>query len=278
MVTGGDHAAAGVFEKDRARTRGGGLRCLSVSVSLPILTQSHYPSIPPPVEVRLVTLQEHPCPYLPGRLSRSRAFLTNRMHPMLYHDFMDASFRRSGTLIYQPVCRGCRACQAIRVPVERFQPSKSQRRCGRKNQDLSVSVGTPESTDEKYEMYVRYQTGWHNGSMNDGREGFEAFLYESPVQTLEFTYRDRSGTLLAVGICDVCPRSLSSVYFYFDPDHARRGLGTFGVLSEIDFARQRRIPYYYLGYWVDGCPTMQYKSSYHPCEILHTDGQWRPHW
>ena len=36
-------------------------------------TFSHYPAQPPPVKVRLVTVDEHACSYLPGRLSTSRA-------------------------------------------------------------------------------------------------------------------------------------------------------------------------------------------------------------
>jgi arginine-tRNA-protein transferase len=78
-----------------------------------------------------------------------------------------------------------------------------------------------------------------------------------------------------VGICDVCSRSLSSVYFYFDPAEASRGLGTFSSLWEIEFARRRAIAYYYLGYWVGGCATMHYKCTFRRHEILHPDGVWR---
>src|SRR5205823_5331253 len=90
-----------------------------------------------------------------------------------------------------------------------------------------------------------------------------------------FAYRDSGNRLLAIGICDVCTSSLSSVYFYFDPGESGRGLGTFGALTEIGFARERSIPYYYLGYYIDGCATMQYKADYRPHELLCGDGVWR---
>ena len=80
---------------------------------------------------------------------------------------------------------------------------------------------------------------------------------------------------MAAGICDLCPGSLSSVYLYFDPSESRRGLGTFGALYEIRFARQRQIEQYYLGYWISGCGAMQYKSSFAPNELLCPDGIWR---
>ncbi len=129
-------------------------------------------------------------------------------------------------------------------------------------------------SSEKYELYLRYISQWHGRDEEDSREGFESFLYDSPVDTVEFLYRDASGRLLGAGICDVCADSLSSVYFYFDPDHSHRGLGTFSALHEIETAARLKIPYYYMGYWISGCSSMEYKSSFRPHEILRSDGSW----
>lgn len=232
-------------------------------------------ALPPPVQVPLVVVPEHPCPYLPGRLAQTRAFASSSIPGDLYHQFMDANFRRSGSVFYQPVCRACRACMQIRVPIERFAPTKSQRRTGRRNADLAVTAHHPVPTDEKFNLYKRYLAGRHKPAGSEDRASFEQFLYESPVETIEMCYRDPAGKLLAVGICDVSASSLSSVYFFFDPAHARRGLGTFGALHEIEFARQLKIPWFYLGYWIKGCDTMDYKASFRPCEVLHPDGTWR---
>lgn len=238
-------------------------------------SQSAYPSHAPPYPVRLVTVPDHPCSYFPDRASRTRAFAASAMPGELYHRFMDAGFRRSGRVIYQPVCGGCRLCVPLRVPVERFVADRSQRRAWRRNQDLVVTVGRPEATVEKFELYERYRRDWHGSTETHDWEAFVSFLYESPVETLEFSYRDSAGRLLGVGICDVCPQSLSSVYFYFDPEHAGRRLGTFSALWEIEWARGMEIPHYYLGYWVSGCGSMEYKASFRPCEVLGTDGVWR---
>jgi leucyl-tRNA---protein transferase len=238
---------------------------------------SHYPTHPPPLSVPLTVFPEHECSYLPGRKSISRGFLIGQMPGGTYHRFMNAGFRRSGKLLYQPVCRGCRACMSLRVPVETFRVSKSQRRCARRNQDLQITWDEPAVTPEKYELYRRYVTIWHekNDEEEQSWEGFASFLYDSPVDTIECCYRDAAGRLLAVGICDVCAASLSSVYFYHEPDESRRGLGTFGALCEIEMTGKLGIPHYYLGYWVNGCAAMQYKASFRPCEILHPDGTWR---
>jgi arginine-tRNA-protein transferase len=238
---------------------------------------SHFPAIPPPVKVPLVTVGPQPCSYLPGRASETRAMWVGKMPPAVYHRFMDAGFRRSGKLLYQPVCGACRACVPIRVPVATFRPNKSQRRCRRRNEDLDVTVAAPAATDEKYDLYRRYIESWHERSPEEeSRESFEQFLYESPVESAEFAYRDRGGRLLAVGICDLSDESLSSVYFYFDPAESRRGLGTLGALVEIETAARLGVLYYYLGYWVDGCRSMQYKADFRPAEVLWPDAVWRP--
>jgi arginine-tRNA-protein transferase len=248
-------------------------------------TFSHYPTWPPPVSVRLATIGEDACSYLPHRMSMIRAMLVREMPAEMYRQFMDAGFRRSGTLLYQPACRGCRACVPLRVPVESFRPSKSQRRCWRKNVDLTISIESdPTPTDEKFQLYCRYLREWHERDLNAeypgatgelSRSSFESFLYDSPVDTVEFTYRDVSAKLLAVGICDISSESLSSVYCFFDPASARRALGTYAALREMEYARINRICYYYLGYWVSDCRTMSYKSDFRPYELLGTDGVWR---
>ncbi len=205
-----------------------------------------------------------------------RAFWAERMAPAMYEQFMDAGFRRSGKVLYQPICRNCRACQPIRLCVSQFKPNKSQRRCRRRNSDLQISSAAPTATDEKYELYRRYVRDWHGGSMDDDRAGFERFLYQSPVDSMEFCYRNQEGRLLAVGICDVGPASLSSVYFYFDPIDAGRSLGTLGILCEIEYAVKHDLLNYYLGYWVPGCGAMDYKSAFRPHELLCHDQIWRP--
>jgi arginine-tRNA-protein transferase len=65
------------------------------------------------------------------------------------------------------------------------------------------------------------------------------------------------------------------VYFYFDPREARRSIGTFSGLYEIEWAREMKLAHWYMGYWIKECPTMAYKARFRPCEALGTDGEWR---
>ena len=225
-------------------------------------------------EIKLTVLPPHPCPYLPGRAARFRGFLSGRMAGEMFHGLLDAGFRRSGRLVYRPDCVGCRECRAMRISVERFAMSKSQRRVWRRNGDLVVTAAKAQASAEKFALYQRYVREWHGKEEDATAEAFVSFLYESPVETMEMEYRDGSGRLLAVGICDRSWDALSSVYFYFDPAAARRGLGTFGVLWEMAYARREKIGWYYLGYWVANCGAMKYKSGFGPHEMLGDDGAW----
>jgi leucyl-tRNA---protein transferase len=242
---------------------------------------SHWPSWKLPVFPSEVSVTRPlPCTYLPGRSSSFRVLNLDdhsALSPEGYQRLLDAGFRRSGNTIYQPMCPNCRDCVPLRVPLDSFQPSKSQRRVLRRNADLLIQVATPLPTPEKWELYLRYQRQWHhNPAAPDDPSDFLDFLYRSPVDSLEFEYRDRGSNLLGVGICDLTPQSLSSVYFFFDPRHARRSLGTFSALYEIQWARQNRLHFWYAGYWIQNCPAMSYKSRFQPAQILSTDTTWRP--
>ncbi|GIW76961.1 MAG: putative arginyl-tRNA--protein transferase [Phycisphaerae bacterium] len=228
----------------------------------------------PPVQIRLTVLPEVDCPYLPGRKETLRAVWASSVDPETYRTLMDVGFRRSGKMLYQPVCTDCQECVPLRVDVRRFVPSRSQKRVWRKNQDLSVRDGPPVLTGEKFELYCRYLHNWHGRSEDANWESLQGFLYDSPTLTLEFEYRDPNRQLLAVGICDLSTISLSSVYFYFDPDQSKRSLGTFGALYELAWAKARGLRYYYLGYWVRDCSAMSYKASFRPHETMTATGVW----
>lgn len=215
------------------------------------------------------------CGYLAGRTAEFRGFSAASMDGGAHERFMDAGFRRAGRLFYQPICAGCRACTPIRVPVDRFRPSRSQRRCLVRNSDLAIEIAKPTLDDERVDLFARYQALRHGDPTPPTRSELYHFLYDSPVETIEICIRDASRRLLSVGICDLGPRSLSTVYCYYDPSQPRRGLGTLAALVEIQYAQTHALTHYYLGYWVPGCRTMEYKRTFRPCEVLGTDGTWR---
>ena len=77
--------------------------------------------------------------------------------------------------------------------------------------------------------------------------------------------------LIAVGVVDILPQGLSSVYLYYHPgmSHSLVALGKLATLKEIEYTRYvLKKPYYYLGYYIESCPKMRYKADYHPSQLL----------
>ena len=82
------------------------------------------------------------------------------------------------------------------------------------------------------------------------------------------------GRLVGASIIDIGENWANAVYFYFDPDEGRRSLGTFNIVSLVEFCRARGIDYLYLGYYIQDVAAMSYKSSFKPYFLLQ-DGRWR---
>ncbi len=221
----------------------------------------------------LYVTPEMPCPYLPGQHSRSEAYFFEYMEGAAYEKLIARGYRRSGRVVYKPLCQDCTECKQIRIPVADFTPSKSMRRVERRNQDVIMTVQEPIPTDEKFEIFLAYLDAQHDDMMPRTQQSFVEFLYDSPMDTLEFTYRV-GNRIAGITIADQCPGGLSSVYCYFDPEFSDRSLGTLSVVREVGHCRDVSLPYYYLGFYIAKSPTMAYKARFRPNEILVADETW----
>jgi arginine-tRNA-protein transferase len=218
---------------------------------------------------------EFACPYVRGRLARFSGFDCDRRLPEgLYDSLMQVNFRRNGSVVYRPDCRGCSDCRMIRIPVAGFRPSRSQKRCLRRNIDLTITMEPAQPSQEKHALYRRYIEARHasippdHDAMDGSREEFESFLYTSCVSTADIVFRNAQGRLLAVSVVDHEPRSLSAVYCYYDPEEAsRRSLGNFNILTLVAEARKLDKDYVYLGYWLSDSRKMNYKAAFRPSEV-----------
>ncbi len=219
-----------------------------------------------------------PCPYLPGRVER-RIFadLTGPKAAHGYDLLSEAGFRRSLGFAYRPACPGCNACIAVRIPVARFAAAGKWRRIQRTNNDLLVTERPPVATAEQFELFCRYQQSRHGeGEMArmdfaDYRTMVEVGVMDSSI--LEFRRAD--GGLVAACLADRLGIGLSAVYSFFEPDEARRSLGTHMILTLVDECRTRGLPHVYLGYWIEECRKMAYKTRFRPIEALTREG-WQP--
>lgn len=213
-----------------------------------------------------------PCPYLPDRRWVTRTVVAEQLDGALYEHLISHGWRRSGTRFYQNHCPGCRACVPLRIPVDEFRPSRSQRRIAARNRDVSVTRLATGFREESYQLFQRYDRVRHGGE-GFSRSAFRRFLCEPAVPGEEVQYR-LDGRLIGIGWIDVLPDSLSSVYFAFDPDFGARSLGTFSVLVEVALARDSGLRYHHLGFTVEGSRKMAYKASFFSHEQLVGNGRW----
>lgn len=243
--------------------------------------EPHPKVIPPPEgieELGPLVVVDGDCAYFQdGRKSSTAFSLPGHLDGESYQRAMDIGMRRSGNVVYRPVCEGCRKCHPLRVPVESFRPSRSQKRVWKRCHGLfELSVGRPTLDNERLDLYARYQRAQHGEQAQSADPvSYRRFLVDTVTDTIELAWRDREGRLVGVGVLDVTPLSLSSVYFYWDPDFRAFSLGTYSALVEIDLCRRWKKPYYYLGYLVPGSKTMRYKASFPGAEVW--DGAaWTP--
>ena len=216
------------------------------------------------------------CSYLPDETARSQvATPTHLITTEVYNELVRAGFRRSGVFSYRPHCDNCRKCVPVRLPVERFSPSRSQQRAWQAHQGLQVRELPLAFHDRHYQLYLRYQSARHagGGMDQDSHEQYAHFLLQSRVDTRLVEFSDEQG-LCMVSIIDVLGDGLSSVYTFFDPDTVGASYGTFNVLWQLAQCRALGLPYLYLGYWIGESPKMAYKAKFRPIEGL-IDGEWR---
>ncbi len=218
-----------------------------------------------------------PCPYLPGRTERQ--LFTELSGPDATNAFNILSkggFRRSHHIAYRPACDACEACIPVRVVASAFRYSRAWRRVIRTNRDLvATEIGLAVS-EEQYRLFRSYMTNRH-GEGDMARmtiADYTAMVVDSPVDTSLVEFRVPDGRLVAACLMDRLADGLSAVYSFFDPDEARRSLGSYMVLWLIERARQTRLDYVYLGYWIADSRKMDYKARFRPIEAFHR-GAWR---
>jgi arginyl-tRNA--protein-N-Asp/Glu arginylyltransferase len=220
------------------------------------------------------------CSYLPGQAAQLEYVLVSKITPAEYQHLMSEGWRRFGHMLFHPVCRQCHECRTIRVLVDRFQPNRSQRRVRKLNEgQVRLRIGAPSCDREKLDLYDRYhlfQSGIKDWPLHapKQRDEYIGAYVNNPFPTHEYGYYlgDR---LVGVGYVDVLPESLSAIYFFYEPELRDRSLGTWNVLSVIEQAALSGRPYVYLGYFVAGCESLEYKANFAPNQIRGDDGRWR---
>lgn len=189
-------------------------------------------------------------------------------------------------MFFRPVCAACHACESFKIDVANYQFSKSERRILRKNEDLKIVIQHPQVTSahlelfEKYHLHMKDKRDWSHHEITP-RHYYSSFVNGHGTFGYEILYflEDK---LIAVDLVDALNEGISSIYFYYDPKFSNRSLGTFSMLKQIQVAQESELKWIYMGYYVQGCQSLEYKSRYKPYHVLQGRpgdmqvGRWLP--
>jgi len=223
------------------------------------------------------------CGYLPNKLAQS--LIASPQHLIdanIYNGLIQQGFRRSGKFAYRPHCETCCECIPVRIVIENFNPSRSQKRAFKQHQNLTVSILPIAFHEEHYKLYAAYQIARHANEEaekndkpeQDDVEQYRNFLCHSNVESVMVEFREND-QLKMVSVIDIVRDGISAVYTFYETADPKASFGTYNVLWQIEWAKTLDFPYLYLGYWIRESKKMAYKQNYKPLEML-IDGEWQP--
>jgi arginine-tRNA-protein transferase len=167
------------------------------------------------------------------------------------------------------------ACvQPLRVRVNEFALRKDQRRILAKNQDLIVNIRPPVLDDAHDGLFQRHKVRFQENVPDKLQDFLGPYPEVGPTECLEFAVYDSSHQLLAASWLDVGHKSVSSIYAMFHPEAAKRSLGIYTMLAELNYARENGKQFYYSGYSYDLPSPYDYKKRFGPLEIFDWAGHW----
>ncbi|MDX4058153.1 arginyltransferase [Aliarcobacter skirrowii] len=212
------------------------------------------------------------CSYFDNESSDIRYQFLNSCSSENYQNKLERGWRRFGKVHFVPECRSCTKCVSIRIDVANFKFSKSQKRVLAKNRDTKISIQNPSVTIEHLELYNKYhkfmnhKKNWPYNPI-DLDDYIKSYVEGEKEYAREFLYF-KDNKLIGVALVDILPKSISSIYCFYDHNYSDLSIGKFSILFQIQIAKELKIPYIYLGYWIKDHFSMGYKKEYMPFEVL----------
>ena len=215
---------------------------------------------------------EDKCSYLADKKQTTHYKVIDNATPEHTHELIERGYRRFGKMYFRPICSDCNECQSIKIDVENFTFSKSARRVLKKAKDIKTYIRKPTLTQEHLDIFEKYHRFMHKKKEWDYNQTTAEHYYNSFVVGHEdFGYEVlyyHNDILIAVDLIDVLQDGISSIYFYYDPKYSHLSLGKYSLYNQIKYAKHTNKQWIYLGYYVEECPSLSYKSHYKPYVTL----------
>lgn len=214
------------------------------------------------------------CSYLENKEQTTEYKIINNCSAHTTQELIERGYRRFGRMYFRPICESCNECQSIKIDVAQYSFSKSQRRIRKKATDIDIDIyiQTPTLSHEHLKLFEKYHLFKHKKNAWDFNATSAEHYYNSFVIGHEEYGKEvlyfHGEKLIGVDLIDVLKDGISSIYFYYDPDYAHLSLGTLSLLKQIEFAKEMQKKWIYLGYYVQECPSLNYKAKYKPYTTL----------
>jgi len=216
---------------------------------------------------------DYECAYIPDKKVRMHYKHIENATQSYNTALINRGWRRFGSYYFHPICEGCSECKSLRINVDEFKLSKSQKKSIKRNRETEIIIQKPTLTQAHLDLYNKYHAFKHqkdnwthrNISPREYKENFVEGAHDFGKEVLYI----QDGEIIGVDLIDILDDGISSIYFYYDPDFPRLSLGIYSLLYQIELAKVLELPWIYLGYWVDGCKAFAYKSNFQPQEILN---------
>ena len=213
------------------------------------------------------TLSEK-CSYIPDHEQTTHYKIIQECDIEYNAHLIERGWRRFGNMYFRPMCEGCSACESIKINVNSYQFSKSERRVMKKNTHIKTVLRKPTASHahialfEKYHNHMHERRGWDKQPINI-KNYYMSFVNGYNEYGYEVLYFDGE-KLIAVDLIDILPNGISSIYFYYDPDYQHLSLGKYSMLRQISYAKNNHLEWIYMGYYVKACQSLAYKADYKP--------------
>lgn len=160
-----------------------------------------------------------------------------------WRHFGEYFFRYSHLHTHEGVCH----VTPLRITVNDFFLSASQKRVLKKNQDLRVEIRDAFIDEAKEALFHRHKTRFAENVPDSIYDFFSSQPATIPCETKEICLWEGE-RFLAASFLDVGATAASSVYSIYEPTEAKRSLGIYLILLALAFARQHKKAHYYPGY------------------------------
>ena len=201
----------------------------------------------------------------------NQSFLCDSVPPEMMDRLWEVGWRHFGETFFRYSVsideHGVKTITPLRVDLEKFSLSKSQRRVLRRNADLCCEFQPASLSPKARAMFQRHKERFSENVPDD----LDTFLSASPARLpcpAEECRVYLGEELVALSFLDLGQTSTSAVYGMFEPAHSERSLGIFTMLKEIEYTQSRGSRYYYPGYATLEPSAYDYKKQLQGLEVL----------